>query len=135
MTVMESAAQKANLLTVKRLCEEWPYFSLADFQEVMTPDCVYLNIPFPETRWIGPEQAYKILHPFTQRARIIELSMIHMVGDDRVVMTERLERSQMLSGDSQIVELPVTGVFEFENGRISHWRDYFDLRHLGPILP
>jgi limonene-1,2-epoxide hydrolase len=131
----DSAAQKANLATVKRLCEGWPSFSLGDFKEAMTPDCVYLNIPIPEARCIGPEQTYNLLHPFTQRARIIELRMIHMVGDNKVVMTERLERSQLLSGNSQIVELPVTGIFELENGRISHWRDYFDLRHLGPLIP
>ncbi len=36
---MDSAVQKANLATVKRLCEGWPSFSLGDFNEVMMADC------------------------------------------------------------------------------------------------
>jgi limonene-1,2-epoxide hydrolase len=37
---------------------------------------------------------------------------------------ERLDRH--LAGHGWF-ELPVTGVMEVENGRITYWRDYFDM--------
>lgn len=37
---------------------------------------------------------------------------------------ERLDRHQLAKG---WVELPVTGVWEVRDGRITVWRDYFDL--------
>ena len=40
------------------------------------------------------------------------------------VMNERTDRFRMAKG---WVELPVVGVFEVHDGRITLWRDYFDL--------
>jgi len=40
------------------------------------------------------------------------------------VIAERLDRTQ--AGD-KAVDLPCTGVFELEDGKIKVWRDYFDL--------
>ncbi len=40
------------------------------------------------------------------------------------MIAERLDRTK--AGD-KAVELPFTGVFEMENGKIKVWRDYFDL--------
>ncbi|MFN7399070.1 MAG: limonene-1,2-epoxide hydrolase family protein [Sandaracinobacter sp.] len=36
----------------------------------------------------------------------------------------RLDRHRLATG---WVELPVTGVYEVHDGRITYWRDYFDL--------
>jgi limonene-1,2-epoxide hydrolase len=41
-----------------------------------------------------------------------------------VVVAERLDRTKTSLGD---VDLPCTGVFEMEGGKIKVWRDYFDL--------
>lgn len=46
-----------------------------------------------------------------------------LVGDD-VVMNERTDTIVM--GD-RVTPLPVMGTFEFRDGRIQRWRDYFDL--------
>jgi limonene-1,2-epoxide hydrolase len=39
------------------------------------------------------------------------------------VFLERLDRHHL---KDRWVELPVTGVFEVRDGRITYWRDYFD---------
>jgi limonene-1,2-epoxide hydrolase len=39
------------------------------------------------------------------------------------VFTERLDRMTFAGKD---VELPVAGVFELRDGKITAWRDYFD---------
>ena len=39
-------------------------------------------------------------------------------------MNERIDRFKM---GERWIELPLAGVFEITNGKISLWRDYFDL--------
>jgi limonene-1,2-epoxide hydrolase len=46
-------------------------------------------------------------------------------SEEGVVFTERLDRFQM---NGKWLEIPVMGVFELENGKITGWRDYFDLQ-------
>jgi limonene-1,2-epoxide hydrolase len=44
---------------------------------------------------------------------------------DGLVLTERVDNFVMAGGKK--LSLPVMGTFEFTEGRISAWRDYFDL--------
>ena len=39
-------------------------------------------------------------------------------------MTERVDR---FCSPARVVELPVMGVFEVDDGLITAWRDYFDI--------
>jgi limonene-1,2-epoxide hydrolase len=41
------------------------------------------------------------------------------------VLNERTDRFKL---DERWIELPVMGVFELRGGKISAWRDYFDLQ-------
>jgi limonene-1,2-epoxide hydrolase len=46
------------------------------------------------------------------------------LSDGKTVMHERTDR--YLLGTREMIT-PVSAVFEFENGRISAWREYFDM--------
>ncbi len=50
--------------------------------------------------------------------------MRRVVADGTTVFVERLDRHHI---DTGWVELPVVGVFEVREGKISVWNDYFDL--------
>ena len=52
---------------------------------------------------------------------------LSVVADERRVAVERLEHFSQRDGKRSF-DLPVLGVFEFENGKITAWRDYFDLK-------
>ncbi len=56
--------------------------------------------------------------------RAPQREILHLVSAGDVVMAERLDRTK--AGDNG-VDLPCTGVFEMESGKIKIWRDYFDL--------
>ena len=56
--------------------------------------------------------------------------IVNLVGDDRVVMTERTERFVRRDGSREPFVLPVMGVFELRDGKVAAWRDYFELSHL-----
>lgn len=52
--------------------------------------------------------------------------IITMASDDRVVITERVDRVT-LRGDGREVVVQVCGVFEFdENHQVVSWREYYD---------
>ena len=50
--------------------------------------------------------------------------ILNLVSSGDVVIAERLDRTK---AGEKAVDLPCTGVFEMENGKIKVWRDYFDL--------
>jgi limonene-1,2-epoxide hydrolase len=49
---------------------------------------------------------------------------LRIVADGSIVMTERVDH--FVIGDRDIA-LPVMGTFEVNDGKITAWRDYFDM--------
>lgn len=110
---------------VRRLCTEWPALTREDFHELLTPDCLYINMPMLAGRCVGPDQAYDLIAAFVS-GWTMDLRILQIVGDHEVVLTERLERFVSKSDAAKVVELHVMGAFELRDGKIAHWRDYFD---------
>ena len=114
---------------VRKICESWATMSPEDFREVMADDCDYRNVPVEGDRHIGPEAAHAVLSPMSAKWDV-ELTIVNLVGDDRVVMTERTERFIRRDGSREPFVLPVMGVFELRDRKVAAWRDYFELSHL-----
>ncbi len=101
-----------------------------DIEAVLThfqPGACYHNIPLEPV--IGHEGIRATLAPFLAMAQEVDWVIHHSVCNDMgdgsgIVMNERTDRFLMPSG---WVELPVMGVFEVRDGKITHWRDYFDM--------
>ena len=89
----------------------------------MTPDAVYHNIGLPQA--VGHDAIRAFLAPFLAGASKVEWT-VHQIAETAagVVLTERTDVFAM--GDKTI-SIPVMGVFEFRDGLISAWRDYFDV--------
>ena len=99
-------------------------FSRRDVEEILaffTPDAVYHNMPFPPAEGSGAIR--DTLNLFVPGSPEIEFELLNVAAAGPVVFTERVDR--MSVGGNPVV-LPVAGVFEVEDGRISAWRDYFD---------
>ncbi len=118
-------SDQAAIALVRKLCTEWPTLSRADYRDMLTPDCVYINMPMAERRLIGPDQAYELITAFISGWKM-DLRVLHIQGDANTVLTERLERFESETTVGKVVELHVMGIFEMKDGKISHWRDYFD---------
>lgn len=89
---------------------------------LVAPDCVYTNPP-PIGTVHGPQGIRAVLEPFFAPTLENEFRILREAADGKVVMLERLDRHRL---QDKWVELPVTGVFEVEDGLITYWRDYFD---------
>ena len=89
----------------------------------LSADCEYTNPP-PIGTVHGPAGMRAVLEPFFSPTLENEFRVLRSLADGPVVMLERLDRHRLATG---WVELPVTGVYEVQDGKISYWRDYFDL--------
>ena len=118
-----------NLAVVRRVCEGWATLSLDDFHQLFDPQVDYRNVPIDGNHHVGPEAVHAVLSRFA-RSWELDLQVRSIAGDDRVVLTERLERFRHRAGTKAPFDLPVMGVFELRDGRITAWRDYFDRSQL-----
>ncbi len=98
---------------------------------VLAPDVVYENVPMNVMN--GPDEVRAMLGPFAEMAERIEWEVLEQVEGGDVVMNERVDRF-WLEGGHQI-ELRVAGVFKVKNGKITLWRDYFDLAEFNSQMP
>jgi limonene-1,2-epoxide hydrolase len=85
-------------------------------------DLEYINSPGTAVR--GPDGVRAVLEPFFAPIEENEFVVLREVVDGNMVVLERLDRHRVPQG---WFELPVTGVFEVKDGKISYWREYFDV--------
>ncbi len=85
-------------------------------------NCEYDNVPMGKVA--GPEGVRAVLEPFFAPTIENQLLVKRELAQGNTVILERLDRHLL---DTGWVELPVTGIFEVENGQITLYRDYFDL--------
>ncbi len=83
----------------------------------------YENMPMDPI--LGRDATAAVLRSYLDAASSVEWRTLREIAVGNVVINERLDRFQI--GDGWL-ELPVAGVWEVgDDGRISLWRDYFDM--------
>ncbi len=102
----------------------WSKKDVDGIMSYFTDDAVYINIPMDPPN-VGVEAIRAFIEGFIGMAAEIEFVIHNQVDNGAgIIMNERTDR--FLINDAWL-ELPVMGVFEISNGKISKWRDYFDM--------
>lgn len=122
----------SHLATLDTFLKAFERFDYDAAFALLAEDCDYRNMPDPGTVHVGPKAARAFLEAFFKPTSANELIVLRAVEQGNVAIVERLDRHRI--GDTWI-ELPVTGVFEFRDGRIALWHDYFDMATLQRQLP
>jgi limonene-1,2-epoxide hydrolase len=109
-------------------------FNANDVERIMgffAEDAVYHNIPVAPVK--GTAAIRAVIQSFAGMASRIDW-IVHQLAETRegVVLTERTDRFLI---KDKWVELPVMGTFELKDGRITAWRDYFDMKQFQSQLP
>ena len=87
------------------------------------PAISYENMPMEPI--VGIDGLAATLRSFLGGVTAVEWRIVDQWEFDRTVVNERVDRFQI--GDGWL-EMPVAGVFNIDDdGKISLWRDYFDL--------
>jgi len=82
----------------------------------------YINSPGTLVR--GHDGIRSVLEPFFAPIEENEFVILRQITDGNTVVLERLDRHRAPQG---WFELPVTGIFEVNDGKITYWREYFDV--------
>jgi limonene-1,2-epoxide hydrolase len=112
---------------VTDFCQAWSRMKLEEILGFMTEDAVYHNIPMAPAK--GRAAIRAVVDGFLKMADAIEFKIHHTASSGNLVMNERVDSFVYKGGKKGSV--PVVGVFEVNGGKISAWRDYFDMKMAG----
>lgn len=112
---------------VTDFCQAWSRMKLDEILAFMTDDAVYHNIPMQPAK--GKTAIRAVIEGFLKTSEAIEFKILHTASGGNVVMNERVDSFVYKGGKKGSV--PVVGVFEITGGKISAWRDYFDMKMAG----
>lgn len=88
-------------------------------------DPMYQNMPLPAA--YGRDAVHATLSGLFTVLRIDKIDTFHIASRGGVVFTERVDLLTALPTGKSF-ELPVNGILHIRDGKITGWRDYFDLR-------
>jgi|TARA_B110000914_G_C15317600_1_gene378670 limonene-1,2-epoxide hydrolase len=113
-----------NTTRALQFIECWNNRDIDGIMGALSENCFYHNIPMDPQK--GHEQIRAYLEPFVQMTSNIEW-IVHNIAEnsDGIVLTERTDRFEV---NGQWMDILVMGVMEFQDGLISNWRDYFDMK-------
>ncbi len=109
-------------------------FNQQDMDKIVdcfTPEAVYHNIPMEAVT--GPEAIRGVLAPLVTSSSRVQWDVLAIASNAAgQVLTERVDKFET---NGKWITLPVMGVFEVSQGKITAWRDYFDLAQFTSQMP
>jgi limonene-1,2-epoxide hydrolase len=104
---------------IKTVCSNNKDAILAAF----SADAIFHNMPMEPAQ--GHEAIWEVFAMIHDICGDIKWEVHNITeGEDGKVYTERSDFYQV---HGKWIEFQCMGIFELENGKITHWRDYFDL--------
>ena len=121
----------SNTGTVLDFVAAWSRNDVDELMGFIAADCVYHNIPMDPV--VGADAIRESLQGFAGMSEEVEW-VVHQVAENEhgVVLTERTDRFKVAG---KWIEVPVMGTFELDAGKITGWRDYFDLAQFTSQMP
>ena len=116
---------------VNELCKSFESKDLDKIMPFFAEDAVYHNMPIEPVK--GTAAIRETIDNYLNMASRVEFKILKTASVGDVVFNERIDMFD-IGLEPKRIELPVAGVFEVRNGKITLWRDYFDIqsftRHL-----
>jgi limonene-1,2-epoxide hydrolase len=112
------------LETAKTFFAHWSANRIEEALAMLADDVLYDNVPLPDI--VGRENVRKFHADFgIGTAFNVDWQVTEIAISGNVVLNERIDIFTHESGGR--ITLPVMGTITVENGKITLWRDYFDL--------
>ncbi|EJJ25000.1 limonene-1,2-epoxide hydrolase family protein [Rhizobium sp. CF142] len=110
--------------TAKTFFAHWSANRIEEALAMLADDVLYDNVPLPDIT--GRENVRKFHADFgIGTAFNVDWQVTEIAVSGNVVLNERIDVFTHESGGR--ITLPVMGTITVENGKITLWRDYFDL--------
>jgi limonene-1,2-epoxide hydrolase len=114
---------------VRDFCATFEKHDAEALRPFFTDDVVYHNIPMDPA--VGVDAAVAFIAGFFAMCESMVIETLHLAVRGNVVLTERVDTFTV---GEIVAPLPVMGTFEIRDGKISAWRDYFDLTQITKAL-
>jgi limonene-1,2-epoxide hydrolase len=111
-----------NEKVVRDFIAAWSRLDPEELSRYFAEDGVYHNMPTAPVR--GRENVKRMIAGFIAAWTETRWEIVNLLAAGDLVIVERVDRTR---AGTRAVDLPCTGVFEMQGGRIKVWRDYFDL--------
>jgi limonene-1,2-epoxide hydrolase len=121
---MSSAEQ-----VVREFCAAASTRDPAVLRTYFSDDIVYHNIPMAPAE--GIEATMAVIDMFVGMCQSMEFEVHHLASDGSTVLTERTDTFTI---NGKTAPLPVMGAFHVSDGKITAWRDYFDMAQVSAIF-
>jgi limonene-1,2-epoxide hydrolase len=119
---------------VRRFCSAWSdNIGAVELAAFFTDDAVYHNIPLAPVygRQAIASNIASFIRPGAPGIEAIQFQIINIAASGPIVMTERVDVFKL---PNRSFDIQVMGTFEVNDGKISAWRDYFDLQQFASRL-
>lgn len=116
------AATLSPLETVEAFLAALAALDIDAARALMSDDIVYQNVPFPADH--GAAATTKTLKRFLVPFRTFEVETLNIAQNGNTVLTERIDT---FTNGKFRAGFWVCGTFEVEDGKVTLWRDRFDL--------
>jgi limonene-1,2-epoxide hydrolase len=107
---------------VRDFCAAASTRDAAVLRAFFSDDVVYHNIPMEPAEGIDATMA--VIDMFLGMCDALEFEVHHLASDGTTVLTERTD---IFTINGKSAPLPVMGAFQVVDGKITAWRDYFDM--------
>jgi len=114
---------------VREMCDALSKHDAEAMRPFFTDDVVYHNIPMDPA--VGLDATIAFIEGFFAMFEHLVIETTHLAVRDNVVLTERIDTFTL---GNIVAPLPVMGTFEVRDGKISAWRDYFDMGQITKMM-
>jgi limonene-1,2-epoxide hydrolase len=114
---------------VREFCDAFGKHDAESLRPFFTDDVVYHNIPMDPA--VGIDATIAFIEGFFGMCQGLVIETTNLAVRDNVVLTERIDTFTL---GEIVAALPVMGTFEIRSGKISAWRDYFDMAQITKML-
>lgn len=116
------SAERSPTETVEAFLAALAALDMDGARALMADDIVYQNVPFPADR--SAEATMRTLKRFLVPFRTFEVETLNIAANGNTVLTERIDT---FANGKYRAGFWVCGTFEVEGGKITLWRDRFDM--------
>jgi len=118
---------------VSAFLDSWFKGDLDETMSYLAEDVYYWNVPAEPIR--GRVKSRQFLAPFFEKDPLVvpssfETKVKQTLADGANVIVERVDSFDI---NGKKWKIPVVGVFEVKNGKITVWKDYFDMAQFQPV--
>ena len=114
---------------VRGLCGAFELHDAEALRQFFNDDVIYHNIPMDPC--VGIEATIAFITGFFAMFESLVIETRYLAVRENIVLTERVDTFKL---GEKVAALPVMGTFEIRDGKISAWRDYFDMAQITKML-